>query len=629
MSTKSKFWKKLGLGKKSSQGNLLTPTQPSVSSTTISNDDKSVKSKQFSGVFLQRKQSTNSMKHNSNDFEFIQPPVPTLPIIPAEHKENNTQLPTIEQPHVEQAQENHVEIITPPKVSDLDDTSLKVEQNNTNNNNNDKSDNNELNHIINEPDSNTSTPSPSSINDNNSDSFSVQKKPSSSSITAKQPIPKPSSSTLPSKLMKPGSISNIKKGSRSNSTSSITNKNKTNNNNSGSSIIPVSTKSTSSISSSSKSSTNNKENKSRLRQPTVTSGNNTNNSSTESSFCHVPSTTSSTTSLKKEDINNNSTTKIPTPSVLFNQMNINNVTDKDQLIQQLQDELQAQLSINRVLQGQKEAITRDLDYFSLTVDELMEEKDSLVQKYEDEKLKNLSKEEDLNILLIKLKENSDHARERSTELDSWKSEVEKTKEEAASDLEELKSVLQQRDQEISHLKNELDSANNKIESLSSEVENLTSQRDHLLDQINTNQNNLSTFTSQHSTSIDTPNPSPQLQAQKYNNEDHDDSNQDFVTPLSSFKSSHSNSFGFANQHYRNTPPSLSVVTTPHTPPSTNGLDDELLALTKAKEKIQSDYSKIPLSGGGPMTRRRKEELEDMLDEVDQQLSKVKQKIRRS
>jgi hypothetical protein len=32
------------------------------------------------------------------------------------------------------------------------------------------------------------------------------------------------------------------------------------------------------------------------------------------------------------------------------------------------------------------AITRDLDYFSLTVDELMEEKEALLQKFEEEKV---------------------------------------------------------------------------------------------------------------------------------------------------------------------------------------------------------------------------------------------------
>lgn len=32
------------------------------------------------------------------------------------------------------------------------------------------------------------------------------------------------------------------------------------------------------------------------------------------------------------------------------------------------------------------AITRDLDYFSLTVDELLEEKEALVQRYEEEKV---------------------------------------------------------------------------------------------------------------------------------------------------------------------------------------------------------------------------------------------------
>ncbi|CEI98761.1 hypothetical protein RMCBS344292_12861 [Rhizopus microsporus] len=59
------------------------------------------------------------------------------------------------------------------------------------------------------------------------------------------------------------------------------------------------------------------------------------------------------------------------------------------------------------------------------------------------------------------------------------------------------------------------------------------------------------------------------------------------------------------------------------------LDSQLMKLTKEKEKLQSFYSKIPLSGGGPQSRRRKEELEAMLDQVDSQLSKVKQRIRRS
>lgn len=75
------------------------------------------------------------------------------------------------------------------------------------------------------------------------------------------------------------------------------------------------------------------------------------------------------------------------------------------------------------------------------------------------------------------------------------------------------------------------------------------------------------------------------------------------------------------------------------------LDEQLLMLIKEKEKVktnhqfvfslahyiqlQSSYSKLPLNGGGPKYRRRKEELESMLDQVDSQLSKVKQKIKRS
>ncbi|RUS17207.1 hypothetical protein BC937DRAFT_90269, partial [Endogone sp. FLAS-F59071] len=57
------------------------------------------------------------------------------------------------------------------------------------------------------------------------------------------------------------------------------------------------------------------------------------------------------------------------------------------------------------------------------------------------------------------------------------------------------------------------------------------------------------------------------------------------------------------------------------------LDAELRALTKEKEQIQQDYSKLPISGGGPTSRRRREEIEEQLDEVDSRLSKIKLRMR--
>jgi hypothetical protein len=44
-------------------------------------------------------------------------------------------------------------------------------------------------------------------------------------------------------------------------------------------------------------------------------------------------------------------------------------------------------------------------------------------------------------------------------------------------------------------------------------------------------------------------------------------------------------------------------------------------------QLQSDYSRIPLTGGGAAMRRRKEMLEAKMDEVDRELSRVKAQIR--
>lgn len=130
--------------------------------------------------------------------------------------------------------------------------------------------------------------------------------------------------------------------------------------------------------------------KSRLRQPSRTSN------TTAGSV--TPSASSSSSSLRKETV----TSRLPDPPY----RNDTNAPEdqKDRQIQQLQEALQTEQSINRALQGQKEgmeclcrkfltlihslnvAITRDLDYFSLTVDELMEEKESLLQKFEEERV---------------------------------------------------------------------------------------------------------------------------------------------------------------------------------------------------------------------------------------------------
>ncbi|KAI8379695.1 uncharacterized protein BYT42DRAFT_569678 [Radiomyces spectabilis] len=275
--------------------------------------------------------------------------------------------------------------------------------------------------------------------------------------------------------------------------------------------------------------------------------------------------------------------------------------DDDDTVEQLKSELEKQRYIVRVLQGQKEAVTKDLDYFSQVIDEITEEKEALTEKYNEEKSKNQTKEEDLNILLEKLKASNNNAREKAFEAERSKLALENVQAEALKEMTNLKSQLKERDSQILELKSELGRAQDRIQMLQQTMEALLrsqSQREPL----ETKENAPAISPVQ---TIAAEEETPTLQPPTSEHGPRED--------LSKSQKSSSRSL------------SQPTPTVSHQ----DDLDEQLKLLTEEKEKLQNVYSKIPLSGGGPMSRRRKEELEEMLDEVDCQLSKVKQKIRRS
>ncbi|KAF9391957.1 hypothetical protein CPB97_004826 [Podila verticillata] len=61
--------------------------------------------------------------------------------------------------------------------------------------------------------------------------------------------------------------------------------------------------------------------------------------------------------------------------------------------------------------------------------------------------------------------------------------------------------------------------------------------------------------------------------------------------------------------------------------SVEELTAQLHHLMKEKEKLQADLSKIPLSGGGPMTRRKVEMLEEAMDETERAMCKIRYSLR--
>ncbi|KAF9426419.1 hypothetical protein BGZ94_006546 [Podila epigama] len=61
--------------------------------------------------------------------------------------------------------------------------------------------------------------------------------------------------------------------------------------------------------------------------------------------------------------------------------------------------------------------------------------------------------------------------------------------------------------------------------------------------------------------------------------------------------------------------------------SVEELTAQLHSLMKEKERFQADLSKIPLTGGGPMTRRKVELLEEAMDETERAMSKIRYSLR--
>ncbi|CAO3600606.1 unnamed protein product [Absidia cylindrospora] len=517
----SNFWKKFGLGKKTSSTPVNCPasihSQAALTTTTprTNDDNRAVKNKQFSGVFLQRKQSTNSVKRlcqpsnyntalSPNELESKQPLGATIPSSPLPPPLPPSQS-TLEHQNY---QSNHVESSTPPLNSDLG-----IQQDEDSDNTFD---------VITYDEAQTDEQLPLTTEDHNT---------KSGSTNIKQ-INKPP----PTRLVKPKSINDLKK-------------------------TPQPSPSQTPKRQSSKSC---------LRKPTNTNATTTPTMQKESIISPLP-TSSSLSSL----------TSSANPPIPSNPDGTNATHDqKDQLIQQLQEALQMEQSINSALQGQKEAITRDLDYFSLTVDELMEEKETLVQKYEEEKLKCQSKDQDLNDLLDKLKSSTDNARERSKEVDQWKAEIENAKEEASLEREKLKAALKQKDQEILRLQNEAADGKEEIKILSSRLDQLVQETAH---QKSTCHGSPSPSHHHSPASIETPNASPQLDAQQYiPNDDfqlHEDSSQQ--QQQQTVKTTGTRMALPKRVH----PTAISTTTTSTATGPNNALDSELMSLTKEKEKV--------------------------------------------
>ncbi|KAG1152615.1 hypothetical protein G6F37_001559 [Rhizopus arrhizus] len=260
-------------------------------------------------------------------------------------------------------------------------------------------------------------------------------------------------------------------------------------------------------------------------------------------------------------------------------------------IRSLEEELEKEKAFSRSLQGQKEAIAKDLDYFYILSDEVTEERDRIKADYEQEKLEN----EQLRKTIEELQSGNDQ--DNSNEL---KKKLKSIKQQAIEEHYAYNNQLQCKNEEISKLKNYLKFSQRQIQILRHTMEQMLKADGKDLDEKKSiydsppmvHQQDLLLLQQEYHPSSDSsiikstttpPSPLPCF-------EDDDDDDMSFITRLSDDSRQ---PYDFLRQ-----------------------TDDE------------SDSSHLVKKSGEhsrrvSKPRRRINELEEMLDEVDSQLNKVK------
>ncbi|KAI8348036.1 hypothetical protein EDC96DRAFT_520832 [Choanephora cucurbitarum] len=260
------------------------------------------------------------------------------------------------------------------------------------------------------------------------------------------------------------------------------------------------------------------------------------------------------------------------------------------VLDMLRDELEKEKAASRALLGQKEAIAKDLDYFCKLVDEVTDEKDEFKQKYEEEKTQN----ELLRKSLRNMQSSCNSIAKLNTEpLQQPSQENEET--------HTLFRQLQSKDDEITSLRNDLKQTQSQLQILRKTMEQMLRTDGRELEDASFSQESddvksLLLQASYHPNTETPPSPTP-CYVISDTTEDDDD-----LMSTTSRDSYHSNK----NHCFR---------------PQYDFLKYDNLTEQIAKKKSEDYSKKIALS------RRRKNQIEEMLGEVDMQLNRVRQKIR--
>ncbi|KAI7869868.1 hypothetical protein BDF14DRAFT_1879612 [Spinellus fusiger] len=284
-----------------------------------------------------------------------------------------------------------------------------------------------------------------------------------------------------------------------------------------------------------------------------------------------------------------------------------------------------------ILQKQHQAMAKDLDFMSQTMDEMMAKNAELETQLDKEKLLSQCKDQDLEILLEKTRELSKKSRDqqdisRQSKMDLVAAQEEAARETARFELEvnKLNGELSAKEAVIESLKSQLNDVLQQVYSLTLTIKEKEAVK--VLDCICKDKPTVDNSPSAADNNSSTTN-HHHLNPLPTNNNSMPTNNNSMPT--------HHHTLSTATIHRNKSTPHFtrkkpSEESLPHSlkEDTHSNLDSELARLLKEKEQLQSAYSKIPLTNFSHQVRKTVEELEARMDTVDSQLSKVRLHLRR-
>ncbi|CAO3689985.1 unnamed protein product [Umbelopsis ramanniana] len=140
--------------------------------------------------------------------------------------------------------------------------------------------------------------------------------------------------------------------------------------------------------------------------------------------------------------------------------------------QELSAELDRERAVIKVLQGQKVAIGKDLDYLSQMVDDLTDENERLKAQLESQKEQNDHCMQDMDMLLEKVKSANASARDAEREKETMRRELEVQNLDIESKHSQYEDQIYKKDNEINRLSGQVEQSKEQIRVLKSTLEQL-------------------------------------------------------------------------------------------------------------------------------------------------------------